>query len=221
MKKLNQQGQFSALLISFILVIMLFLGAASFGVWAFMQRQDYKLHSDKKAAEAATVAVTATEKNDAAKFDEESKNPFDTYIGPAAFGNITVKYPKTWSAYVRETKSGDTPVDAYFQPSFVPDTQDANNNFALRVSLSQSSYDQVLEELSSTIKEGKATAAPYALPKVPSVVGSRVEGQISSTKQGTMIVLPLRNMTLEIWTESNTFKPDLDKNILPNITFAP
>jgi len=85
----------------------------------------------------------------------------------------------------------------------------------------QSSYQTVVEQFKPRIDTGKATSSPYTLPKVPSVVGLRVEGQITETKQGVMIVLPLRNMTLKIWTESNDFKGDLDTNILPNLTFVP
>ena len=44
--------------------------------------------------------------------------------------------------------------------------------------------------------------APFAAAKVPSVVGVRVDGQINSLKTGTMIVLPLRDKTIELWTEA-------------------
>jgi hypothetical protein len=93
--------------------------------------------------------------------------------------------------------------------------------FALRVELVQQSYETVLNTFRQQVATSKVTIAPYTLEKVPSVVGSRVEGQITPKKQGTMIILPLRNMTLKIWTESNDFKGDLDTHILPNLSFVP
>ncbi len=49
------------------------------------------------------------------EFIVREKQPLQTYTGPSAFGSISVKYPKTWSAYVDETNSS-TPVDGYFHP---------------------------------------------------------------------------------------------------------
>ncbi len=209
------------LLIPLILMVLFFFAAAGFGVWAFSSRSDYKSNSDRKVAAAAATAADAQKTTDAAKYAEDIKQPYDSYIGPAAFGNVTVNYPRTWSAYVLDSDRSATPISGYFQPKTVPSITDPSNNFALRVELVQTPYQTVLDQFKSRIDLGKATSTPYTLPKVPSVVGSRIEGQITETKQGTMIVMPLRNMTLKIWTESNGFKADLDTNILPNLSFIP
>jgi hypothetical protein len=221
MNRLDERGAMNILLAPLVLALLFFLGALGFGLWAFSSQQDYKNNSDKKVALAVTEAIAATQETDAAKYAEDAKKPYDVYIGPAAFGNVTINYPKTWSAYVQQDDNGNKPINGYFNPSFVPSTADADNSFALRVELAQDSYDQVAESFSASLKTGKVTLQPYKLPKVPSVVGSRVEGQITAKKQGTMIILPLRNMTLKVWTESNDFKADLDTHILPNMSFVP
>lgn len=221
MNRLDQRGAINVLLVPLIIAVMFFLAAGGFGFWAFASRQDYKNNSDQKAAAAAAKQQTATQAADATKYAEDAKKPFDTYIGPAAYGNITVNYPKTWSAYVIENDTGGNPVNGYFHPGFVPSVTNTANNFALRVQLVQSSYDSVVQQYKSALTASQVTIQPYTLPKVPSVVGVRVEGQIQPRKQGVMIVLPLRNMTLQIWTESNDFKADLDTNILPNLSFVP
>ena len=220
MKKLDQQGAINVLLIPLILMVVLFFSAAGFGSWAFSGRQDYKNNVDAKIATAVAAANQKQQASDATTYAQKEKQPLRTYIGPSQYGNITVNYPKTWSAYVSESDSSN-PVNGYFQPSTVPSVTDPNSSFALRVELLQQSYDQVMQQFQGMLASKQVTVAPYALPKVPSVVGSRVEGQIESQKQGVMIVLPLRNMTLEIWTEANSFKADLDNNILPNLTFQP
>lgn len=221
MNRLNQRGAINVLLIPLILVVMLFLGSAGFGIWAFTSRADYKNNSDQKADAAAKKATEETQAADAAKFAEEAKKPYETYIGPAQFGNVTVNFPKTWSAYISESERSSTPISAFFQPKIVPNVTDTNNTFALRVDLLQTTYESALDQFKSKVEQGQVTLVPYTLPKVPSVVGSRVEGQITQRKQGTMIIMPLRNMTLKIWTESNDFKGDLDTHILPNLSFIP
>ncbi|HEX8762468.1 MAG TPA: hypothetical protein VF733_01795 [Candidatus Saccharimonadales bacterium] len=221
MDKLDQRGAINVLLIPLVLMVIFFVGAAGFGIWAFVSRSDYKNNSDQKAAVAASAAREDQKSLDEVKFAEDAKKPFDTYIGPAQFGNVTINFPKTWSAYVIESERGSTPISGYFQPKVVPNTTDQNNSYALRVELVSNTYETVLDQFKQRIDSGKATIKPYTLPKVPSVVGSRIDGQITNTKQGVMTVLPLRNMTLKIWTESNDFKNDLDTNILPNFSFVP
>jgi Flp pilus assembly protein TadG len=221
MKKLTQRGAINILLIPFVLVVLFFFGSLGFGFWAFSQRNHYKDHSDQEVAAAVAAAIQQQKQSDAADYAQQAKKPYNTYIGPAAFGNITVNYPKTWSSYVIESDSGGNPISGYFMPNTVPNVTDPNNSYALRIELVQTSYDTVVSQFQSALQIGKVTVQPYTLPKVPSVVGSRIEGQITPTKQGTMIVLPLRNMTLKIWTESNDFKGDLDTAVLPNFSFVP
>ncbi|HUC89592.1 MAG TPA: hypothetical protein VMR45_02220 [Patescibacteria group bacterium] len=222
MRTCNQNGFINVLLIPLIVAVVFFIAAISFGVWAYNGRQDYKNHSDKKVAQAVTVAQQATQKVDAAKYAEEAKNPFKTHVGPSAYGGISIQYPKTWSAYVIEhTDNGGVPMNDYFHPDVVPDVADQNNSFALRVQVVTQAYSQVMAQFTGSAQTKKVTVAPYSLPKVPSVIGSRVDGQITSTKQGSMIVLPLRNVTLEISTESDSFENDFNTIILPNIAFSP
>lgn len=211
----------NVLAIPFIMLLLFFFGALGFGFWAFAERGHYKDESDQEVAQAVQKAIEDTQKTEATKYAEEAKKPYDVYIGPAAFGNITINYPKTWSSYVIENERGGNPVNGYFQPKTVPNVTDIDQTFALRVELVQTSYDVVLNGFRSSVTKGDVTVAPFTLAKVPSVVGSRVEGQITPRKQGTMVILPLRNMTLKVWTESNDFKADFDTHILPNFTFVP
>jgi hypothetical protein len=53
------------------------------------------------------------------------------------------------------------------------------------------------------------------------VVGSRIDGEISQKKQGAMIVMPMRDKTLRLWTESRDYVADFDNIILPGFSFSP
>jgi len=218
----DQRGALNVLVLPLIMLFLAFLGAVGFAFWAFAGRQDYKTNSDKKVATAVATAEQQQQQTDAKTYAEQAKQPFNSYIGPSAFGNIILKYPKTWSAYVVVNQNNNgLPIDGYFHPNYVPDVTSQSNNFALRVQVVQQSYDNVLNQFTGQIQQKQVTAQPYSLPKVPSVVGSRLEGQIGQNKQGVMIVLPLRNMTMKIWTEAADYKADLDNSILPNFTFQP
>jgi len=207
------------LLVPLIASVVLFLLAIGFGAWAFMERQDYKDNSDQKAAAAAQETKAATQAEEAAKYAEEAKSPLKTFVGPSDFGSVTIQYPKTWSAYVQE--GSETPLNGYFHPNVVPDVEQETSVFALRVEIVEESYDQVLGEFTAASEQGEVTVAPYKLPKVSSVVGSRIDGQVAQDKRGSMVLFPLRNVTLKVWTETDQYLTDFNDIILPNLTFSP
>jgi len=219
----GERGSANALFISVILLTVLFVGSASFAFWAFGSRQDYKNNSDAKVAAAVAVANKTTQAADAKQYAEAAKNPLKIYTGPDQFGAVRVSYPKTWGAYV-DTAGGSMPVDAYFHDNYVPST-DSKSTYNLRVQVVADTYSSQLGEFSSYIQQGTVKAAPYALPKVPSVVGTKLTGQINpndnTVTNGTLILLPLRDKTLKIWTESASYANDFNTYILPNLTFSP
>ncbi len=217
MLKLNEKGD---LLIPLVLVATLLAGAIGFGIWAFMGRQDYKNNTDEKIAEAVRVAEDALSIKKDAEAAEAAKNPYTTYVGPAAFGTVSIAHPKTWGVYADERGTGSEPLNGFMHPDYVP--ADSNSvNYALRFQVLEQPYDTVLKQYESMLKQGKVAAAGYRLPKVDSVAGSRLEGEITSTrKQGVLIILPLRDKTVKIWTEGDKFRADFEE-ILKQLTFVP
>lgn len=217
----KQGGYVSGTLVALIVVSVVLAGALGFGGWAFLSRQDYKDHSDQKAAKAADERQKATEEADAVKYAEAAKNPLTTHKAPDQYGGVTIQYPKTWSGYVIEGGKGGTPVDDYFHPAVVPDAGERDNAFALRVQVEDKSYDAVLKSYEGSIGSGKLTAAPYALPKIPNTIGTRLDGQVEQNKQGSLVILPMRNMTLKVWVESPSYMADFNNIILANLSFSP
>lgn len=214
-------------LITTILLVLLLLGASGFGIWAFMERQDYKYESDKKSAQAVEIALAEQKVISDAEFAEKEKLPYDTYTSPATAGSVKVQYPKTWSAQVTEQSNGASPVVGYFHPGFVPSTIGGIDTtaFALRLEVVNIAYDQVMLQIEPFIKQGQVTAVPVTISSAPGVIGIRLSGLInpSITKiQGTMIIFPIRDKTLKIWTESNSaFLNDFDTAVVPNLSFVP
>lgn len=218
MKKHNQDGAVNVLLVPLVLASLFLIGALTFGYWAFSSRQDYKDNVDQKVSAAVTVARREESISKDKAFAQAEKNPFKIYNGPEQYGSIAVTYPKTWSAYVDSTKNSGATVDGYFAAGAVPSITDDNSTFALRVQVLSQAYSEVLRSFTG---QPGITTTPYALPKVPKVVGVKMTGQIEDDKTGTMVILPLRNTTLEIYTTAPAFNGDFNDIILPNFTFAP
>ena len=212
----REDGSINLLIIPLILAVVLFLAALGFGLWAYSERTDYKNNTDAKIATAVEVAEkeTATEKDN--EFIEREKEPLQEYQGPPAYGTLSLKYPKTWSAYVDESKG----VDGFFHPNFVPGAA-SNPNYALRVQVVDRPYADELRTFEGNVKQGKTKATPYKPVNVENIVGTQLVGEIASQKSGTLILLPLRDKTVKIWTEADQFTDDFFNNVMANFKFVP
>jgi hypothetical protein len=218
MDKLNQKG---GVLSTALLAVMLIISLV-FGIWAFGSRQSYKNNVDQKIAVAVGVAQKQTQQTDAQKAAQQDALPLKDFIGPATYGSLHIKYPKTWSAYVSlNNDNNGNPINGYFQPNYVPDVSDTTNVFALRIQISGNPYSQEAAQFTTSSGDGTSTVSAFSLANVPNVVGIKVVGQIAGSKQGTMVLLPLRDKTIEIWTETDQYLSDFNNNILPNVTFNP
>lgn len=217
MHKLNENGSLVAPL---VITIVLLLGSLGFAGWAYVGRQDFKDNVDKKIDAAVVVArqEEATQKD--TEFTEKEKSPFKTYTGPVTFGSIAIIYPKTWSSHVIENSKNAAPIAGFFHPDYVPDVAGATA-FAFRLEVVNTPYDQVLKTFDATVKTGKTKVSAYRAPKVESVLGSRIEGELSAKKEGEMVLLPLRDKTIKLWTEGSEFRSDFTSIILANLTFTP
>jgi hypothetical protein len=217
----QQRGILDVLLVPVVTLSILLVGVSVFAYWAFNSRQDYKNNTDQMISAAVSTAIQQTQNIDSKNYAQEEKDPLNTFLGPSSFASVSFQYPKTWSAYVPEDSTSSTPINGYFYPAVVPDTTNQNNAYALRVQLLEQPYANAMQQFSGEVQTGKLAVSQYAPPKLPSVIGSKLTGQLTTNKQGTMVVLPLLNMTLEIWTESSQFESDFSNSVLPSLTFQP
>ncbi|MEK7096314.1 MAG: hypothetical protein AAB896_03435, partial [Patescibacteria group bacterium] len=132
-------------------------------------------------------------------------------------------YPKTWSGYVDESVSSQ-PINGYFHPAIVPGLQ-SKAAYALRVELVDTDYSSVLGQHDSEIKDGSTKASAYIPPKMVAVTnvqpGIRLDGVLDSSTSGSMIIIKVRDKTLQVYTQSNDFLNDFNNTILTSLTFAP
>lgn len=219
--QLPKSQKSTGLIIGFVLVVLLLVAATVFGFWAFMSRADYKNNSDQKATAAVTAAEAQQKQQLDAQFAEQEKQPLKTYTTPSQYGSVVLTYPKTWSAYVVESDNSSQPVDGYFYPNFVPNVAAQSNNYYLRVQVDGSSYASVVKTYEDKAKQGTVTITSFAPSQVASATpGVRINGQLDSSKQGSMVILPLRDKTLKIWTENDAAANDFN-TVLTNLTYQP
>ncbi|MEI9913559.1 MAG: hypothetical protein WDN66_00895 [Candidatus Saccharibacteria bacterium] len=220
--KLNQDGGINGAVIALVFVILLLIGASSFAFWAYSGRQNYKNNADQLISKAVGSAKQKQQSTDDASFAVAEQNPLTQYIGPQAYGTISLYYPKNWSSYVNTNSGGGYPVDGYFYPGTLPSVSDSGQvNFALRLQVENNAYATVLQTFQSAQQNGKVTIKAYSLPKLPSVVGVEVTGQLENNLTGTLIVLPLRSTALEVWTEGTGYLTEFNNDILANLSFSP
>ncbi len=203
-----------------ITMSVLFMGSLIFGLSMFVGKNDLQKNLDKKVQSQVGTAVKQAETKLQATQAELDKSPVKNYTGPATFGTASIDYPKTYSAYVDETSSGTTVVNAYFMPGVVP-KEDRTTTYALRMQVVQTSYDSLVKAFDTNLKAGKVTVKPFRAAKVNSVLGVRIDGEISTGKQGSLILIPLRDKTIRIWTEGKDYFADFDKYVVPSINFVP
>lgn len=222
MKKYNQRGAVHVSVIVAILMTILFFGATTFGFWAMAGKNDYKFNTDKKIAAAVAVEKQKSESSKDNEFAEKEKSPVKTYNGTSTFGSVSFDYPKTYSAYVIESSNGDTtPINGYYHPNIVPSVTDTNVSFALRFQVINSQYAELIKQYDALSKQGKVTVKPFRAAKQPDTLGIRVDGEITTGRPGSLLLIPLRDKTLKLSTESKEYTGDFDKYVLPSINFIP
>lgn len=218
--KPNQWGTINILLIPLILVTLLVFVIGGFALWAFSSRQEYKNETDKIVETQVKIAKkeTATEKDN--EFTEKEKQPLKNYQGLPALGSVIIKYPKTWSGYVDDGGRGGASLDGYFYPTTVPSIQ-SGTAYALRVQVLNRSFSDEAKAYDSQVKSGKLKSASYTNKNIPGIIGMRLDGEIAPKQQGIVILMPLRDKTIKLFTESDQFYNDFNNNILPNFSFTP
>jgi hypothetical protein len=212
------------LIIAIVVLLLLMILVLIFGYTSYTKMIDYKNNSDKKSAVAVAKAIQDQKKQLEADFAEQEKSPLKNYTSPSQYGSVAINYPKTWSAYIIEQATGNqSPVNGYFNPGFVPSTaSDATAPFILRVQILDQPYKSIVDQFNTLVTQGKLKASTFKAENVKdSLLGIRLVGQLTQTTKGEMVIIPMRDKVLKIWTETETGRADFNNFILKNLTFSP
>ena len=174
--------------------------------WALMNYFDQKNNVDTKVSTAVTTAIKKQADMDAATFEVKDKKPNRQFAGPEDFGAVRFDYPKTWSTYVSNDASSGGTFQAYLNPVSVPPIT-ATAQYALRVSIETKDYDSALSIYTSLVKKGDVKSSTI---KINGVDSTRLDGNFSTNLRGSAVIFKIRDKTVTIRTDADTFKADFD-----------
>lgn len=204
----HESGASTGLLISTITLLVLFLAAGSFAIWSYVNYSEQKTNVDGKIALAVAEAKKEEAERNEVKFAEREKEPRREFVGPTEYGRLTFDYPKTWSAYVKNDGSDRSQFEAYLHPIVIPPLDDRSSRVALRVVILNRDYEDVLGQYDSKVKAGELKSSNV---EINGNSGVRLDGAFDDSIRGSIIILRVRDKTVTLRTDADTFRPDFDE----------
>jgi len=201
----KEAGSANTWLIVSIIFIVTTVALGGGLTWALMNYFDQKDNVDTKVSSAVTTAVKKQSDADAATFQAEAKQPNRLFAGPEDFGSLSFSYPKTWSTYVAKDSVSGT-FQAYLNPVSVPPVSDSTQ-YALRVTIETKDYDAVLNTYQQLVKKGDLTSSTV---KIDGLDSTRIEGAFTKNIRGSAVIFKIRDKTVTVRTDADTFKPDFN-----------
>jgi hypothetical protein len=87
----------------------------------------------------------------------------------------------------------------------------ASQQYSLRVTIEEKNYDTVISGYSSLVKKGDLRSSAVS---VDGNNGTRFDGSFSKDIRGSAVVYKIRDKTVTLRTDADTFKPDFDALIM-------
>lgn len=203
----HESGAVNGGLVAMSLLGLVAVVLAGLSVWLFLQFNEQKSNVDGKVQLAEVNAKRVQQEEDDKKFAEREKEPNREFVGPDDYGRLTFSYPKTWSVYVDKNGANGGAYEAYLHPITVPPVGQSNQLFALRVVIEDKDFDKVVAEYDSLVKKGDLKSSATSSNGVN---GTRLDGQFTKDRRGAVVIYKVRDKTVSIFTDADTFKPDFE-----------
>lgn len=210
-----QNGSVSGATIGMVMLGIAVLILVGLSIFLYFQYSEQKSNVDSKIDKAVAVAKKDQSDEDEKKFAEREKEPNRQFVGPDDYGRLTFSYPKTWSTYVATpTTGGGDAFRAYLHPVFVP-MVDSKERFALRVVIDGTQFDRTVAQYESLVKKGDLKSSQFS---ANGQSGTRLDGNFTKDLRGSVVIFKIRDKTVSIFTDADTFKPDFE-NIVKSVKF--
>jgi len=211
-----ERGAVQRSVIAIVGLLLLVIVFGGFSVWSYLSYLDQKKDVDSKISDAAAKARLEQSDKDEADFAIRENKDTRQFSGPADYGHLTFDYPKKWSAYQATdvSEGGGATYEAYLNPDLVPPVSDTQK-FALRVTIEQITYDKAVASYDSLIKKGDLKSSVY---NDGNHTGTLLTGSFNDDIIGSAVLIKLRDRTLTIRTDGDTFKDVFDA-ILKSVDF--
>ena len=180
--------------------------AIGIAIWAFVSYNAQKTDVEGRIDQAVATAKKDQADADETKFTARENDPTREFVGPDDYGGLTFNYSKNWSVHVaKDTSKGGT-YEAYLNPVSVPPIS-ASQQYALRVTIEDKDYDQVIASYDSLVKKGDLSSSSVTANEVN---GTRLDGSFSKDIRGSAVIFKIRDKTLTVRTDADTFRTYFD-----------
>lgn len=210
----HEQGAISGSLIAIIGLSVLVLATGSAAIWAYLSYNEQKTNVDGRIDLAVAEARKDQIDIEDVKFSQREKEPNREFVGPDDYGRLTFNYPKTWSVYEASDVTRGGNYEAYLNPVTVP-LISATQQYALRVLIEEKDYDQVVKSYETLVKKGDLRSGTAS---ANGNSGTRLDGSFSKDIRGSAVIYKIRDKTVTLRTDADTFKPDFE-NLIKTINF--
>lgn len=214
--KASKQSSF----IKTIAIVMLSLLALTFiglFIWILLRYNEVNDDVEGKIAMARIAAKEEQEAYDEKKYAEEEKKPYLDFAGPADYGELSFKYPKTWSVFIAEDATNGGDFKAYLNPLQVNPISNKNID-ALRVTIRNKDFESVAAEYQKAMDKRDSNLSMETIT-VQGAVANKYTGTIPGTEfNGYIVIFKIRDKTAILQTDSILFKDDFDK-LIETISF--
>lgn len=206
--------------IAIVILTLTTLAFVALFAWIFVEYEDLRTDTDGKIGVAVAAAVHERELELEAHYEEEEKKPNVTFSGPEDYGNLSFKYPKTWSAYIeKDASSGSGDFVAYLNPAGVQPNPGGNDTVtAITVTIKTATQEKVQEEYDKKVSKGEMTVSIVDVNN-GAAKASVYRGTVKRSLKGIVAIMKIRDKVAIIQTDSeDTFNSDFE-NILKTLTF--
>lgn len=210
----KKRGSIDASTLIIVGLVVLLLGVGGLAIWSYMQYEEKRSDVDGQVSIAVAEAKKEQAEEDEVKIQAARENPYIQFVGPSDYGRVTFDYPRNWSAYIDKDASKGGDFEAYLNPVTVPPVSQ-RERYALRVTIEDKTYENVLQTYKSLVERGDLKTTNV---NINDINGTRIDGAFSKEIRGSAVVFKIRDKTLIVQTDAETFKPYFDK-IIKTIEF--
>ena len=189
-------------------------------IWMSVEYNNARTNVDGQIAEAVVKAVDEKTTKMETEFAEREKYPFQTFAGPADYGELTFEYPKTWSVYIAKDAHAGGDFEAYFNPVEVFEVSENTIN-SLRLAIKDDAFDNVVAEYQEALESEEKTLRleSVVIGKDNNINANKYIGIIPDTEfNGIVVVFKIRDKTVIMQTDSVLFEGDYN-TLLSSVRF--
>ncbi|MDN5275956.1 MAG: exported protein of unknown function [Candidatus Saccharibacteria bacterium] len=202
-----ERGAINGWLLATIILIFVTLGVGAFAIWSYINYQDASKVEKTEIDKAVLDSNKTLEDKLEADFTAREKEPNRQFAGPDDYGRLTFDYPKTWSVYVDAADTNNGTYEAYLNPVTVPPVS-KTQQYALRVTIAEKPYDEVIDSFDSLVKKNSLKSSTT---QIQGTTATRLEGSFSEDIRGIAVIFKIRDKTVTLRTDADTFRADFDK----------